>query len=182
MIEWKVITVLYIFFLYLLSIDRPNTKTSRSIKIFTYIFIPLILVSIFFVNIFNAYSYPGATVHFNDVFNPMSQVFNGASILVDLSSIYGLYPHFLNPIFNLVGLSVLSYSIIMSGFICLSYLCIFLLIRKAVANSLLVCLGFFSLIFYHKFFVGVYIGGGGGFDPYFKFGPIFPKTESWDQT
>ena len=109
----------------------------------------------------------------------MAQVFNGASILVDLSSIYGLYPHFLNPIFNLVGLSVLSYSIIMSGFICLSYLCIFLLIRKAVANSLLVCLGFFSLIFYHKFFVGVYIGGGGGFDPYFQYDPIriiFPSV------
>ena len=48
------------------------------------------------------------TSSFNAVFHAVAQVFNGKGLLVDLPHQYGLYPHFLVPLFRLTGLSVLG--------------------------------------------------------------------------
>ena len=52
--------------------------------------------------------------HFNVVFFPVVQVYQGKALLINCSSQYGLYPQLLLPLFCLVGLSVLSFTVVMA--------------------------------------------------------------------
>jgi len=45
------------------------------------------------------------------VFNPIIQVFNGGTVLIDVKSQYGMYPHFFEPILRISGISITTISI-----------------------------------------------------------------------
>ena len=50
-------------------------------------------------------------LHFLAVFGPVQRVFMGGKLLVNVNSEYGLFPLFLKPVFRLVGLSVLNFTL-----------------------------------------------------------------------
>jgi len=54
-------------------------------------------------------------MHFGAVFNSVAEVFSGKFLLVDIINQYGLYPFFLNPLFKLTGLSVISFTLLMAA-------------------------------------------------------------------
>lgn len=74
--------------------------------------------------------------HFEPVFYPISQVMGGKTLLADLPSQYGLYPEILKPVFSIIPLSVLNFTVIMSllqivGLLALLWVC-FQLVRNNV--------------------------------------------------
>jgi hypothetical protein len=151
------------------------TKKETFNKIFSLIFgiVSLILIGmLFFMTIFNKNGYSGWLVHLDAVFYSVSQVFAGKSLLVDFNNQYGLYPHFLEPIFQIIGLTVLNFSIIMSTLTAISFILIFLFLKKTVSNNVISFLGFTSVVFF-----GLLILRLDSFDEYFQYMPlrvIFP--------
>lgn len=93
------------------------------------------------------------SVHFPAVFQPVWEVFNGRALLCDLANQYGLYPHFLVPLFKLTGLSVLKFSVTFTTLAALSYGFMFLALRREIANRALLMWSFCLLVFLH-FFLG----------------------------
>ncbi len=84
---------------------------------FLYLLYGAIFISVFPFQIQNAAMVTDAgpwTVHFEAVFYVVSQVLNGKTLLVDLPAQYGLYAEILKPFFMFTGLSVLSFTAIMS--------------------------------------------------------------------
>lgn len=86
------------------------------------------------------------TVNFGVVFHPMVQVFLGKQLLVDFPHQYGMYPQFLAPLFRLIGLSVLKFTVVMGLLLALAYWLIYRFLRNATANPLVAALGFSGLI------------------------------------
>lgn len=86
--------------------------------------------------------------HLNPVFYPISQIVAGKSLLVNVTSLYGLFPVFLAPIFMITGLSLLKFSLVMAIILCVSYLLLFAFMRKAISNYALLYSGFLGIVFY----------------------------------
>jgi hypothetical protein len=127
------------------------TKKETYNKYFSLVFgiASLILIGMLFsMTIFNKNGYSGWLVHFDAFFYSVTQVFAGKTLLVDFYNQYGLYPHFLEPIFHIIGLSVLNFSIVMSILTALSYILIFLFLKKTVSNNVISFLGFTSVVFF----------------------------------
>lgn len=143
---------------------------NKAIKIFIYLFCSLLIIITALINIFplssnallNDLSVP---FHLDPVFYPMAQVMAGKTMLVNLPGLYGLYPVFLEPIFKLIGLSVLSFTSVMGIILGFSYLFIFLFLRKIIKNDIILWLGFSTIIFY-------FLENGGNPNPYFQYSPI----------
>ena len=85
-------------------------------------------------------------VSFGAVFHTMVQVFLGRQILVDFPHQYGMYPQFLVPLFRLVGLSVLKYTVVMGLLQAFAFWLIYRFLRKATANPVVAALGFSGLV------------------------------------
>ena len=83
---------------------------------------------------------------FEAVFHPMVQVFLGKQLLVDFPHQYGMYPQFLVPLFRLIGLSVLKFTVVMGLLQAFAYWLIYRFLRNATANPLVAALGFCGLI------------------------------------
>lgn len=109
----------------------------------------LCLLLIAYMTAVNLFSLPfWKTDHFEAVFYPIVQLFKGVVLGVDgFTGTYGFYPYFLNPIFKITGLSVLTCSIVFCIIMVLSYLLILLFLKKTVNNKFLILLGFASVIF-----------------------------------
>lgn len=73
--------------------------------------------------------------HADAVFYAMAQVMAGKTLLVDLPSQYGLYPELLRPIFKLMGLSVLSFSVLCSVLQLFSLASIYLVLTRVVRDN-----------------------------------------------
>ncbi len=94
--------------------------------------------------------------HFEAVFYAMSQVYNGASILVDLTSQYGLYPHFLEPVFRAMGgLSVWKFQFIMSVLIAAAWISFYYFLKSIIRNRLILFMSFIAVFFFT--FVNFYV-------------------------
>lgn len=111
----------------------------------------------------------GGTVayHFEAVFYSVSQVVQGRTLLVDLYNQYGLYPHFLEPIFRLFGISTVLFTLVMGV---LSGAALFLLyssLRKTMKQEVFAFLGM-TLVFIHNYSPA----STPVFDPYFQNSPI----------
>ncbi len=107
--------------------------------------------------------------NFNAVYYSMTQVYSGLPMLVDgFSNTYGLYPHFLNLIFQVIGLSVYKFTLVMGIFIGLSFAANFYSLKQYVSNKVILFLGMLTVIFFpflnFKF--------GQNFDCNFAFYPI----------
>jgi hypothetical protein len=102
---------------------------------------------VFLAHVFDEHAVYASHVHFIPVYNAMVQVQQGKAILIDMVSQYGLYPHFLTPIFALVGLSVLKFTVVLGLLTALSFGALWVVLREAIPRQSVACLGFLSLIF-----------------------------------
>lgn len=89
---------------------------------------------------------------FNAVFHAVVQVFLGKELLVDLSHQYGLYPHIIEPVMKISGLSVLSFSILMSALNLVSVICIYCFMNCSIKSRIISATAFISLLYYCYFF------------------------------
>jgi len=106
---------------------------------------------------------------FEAVYYSMTQVYAGSPMLVDgFTNTYGLYPHFLNPLFQMIGLSVLKFSAVMAVLVALSFLFNFYVLQRFVANKLILFLGFMTVIFFPYLDSRLVTA----FDPFFALFPI----------
>ena len=133
----------------------------------------IILVSI--ATVFNEADpfVPGG--HFLAYFDSVVQVFLGKTLLVDMAPQYGLYALLLKPLFKVIGLSVLNFTLVMAGLKALAYLSIFLLLRRATRSKLIAFIGFGTIIFFTCTLGVVSIGT----DPFFQYDPhrlVFPAV------
>lgn len=143
-------------------------KYNRIIKIPIYLFAGLLIIIISVSSIFgiNSKIFNNAG-HFDPLLYPMAQVMSGKTILVNLTSLYGFSPVFLEGIFKLTGLGVLSFTTVMALLIGLCYLFIFIFLRRLIKNDIILLLGFSTVIFY-------FLERGTGDTPaiYFQYFPI----------
>jgi hypothetical protein len=103
------------------------------------------------------------------VYYPVVQVFHGAELLTDgFTDTYGLYPHFLLPLFRLTGLSFATFSATMAVLTVACFSLLFLVLWRFIANRLLLLWTFSSVVFY----VYCYARTVSPFDPYFANIPI----------
>jgi len=127
----------------------------------------ILIGMLLFMTIFNKNQYYGGLAHFDASFYSVTQVFAGKTLIVDFTNQYGLYPHFIEPIFHLIGLTVLNFSIVMSLLTAISFILIFLFLRKTVSNNVISFLGFASVVFFCLLMLRLYF-----FDAYLQYWPI----------
>jgi Concanavalin A-like lectin/glucanases superfamily len=112
-------------------------------------------------------SYTGHT-HFNAVFFPVVQVYEGKALLINCASQYGLYPHLLQPLFGLTGLTILSFTLVMGLLTAGSYAALWAFLARACENKSAAFVGFAALLFNGWFsFIR-----RSGLDLYFLYFPI----------
>lgn len=145
-------------------------KYDNLIKNLVYIFSGLLMVVVFFISVININVVSFTDIHSivghaNPIFYPISQVMAGKTLLVNLSSQYGLYPIFLEPVFKWFGLSILSVTALMGVLLSLSFLFIFLFLRRLVKNNIILLLGFSTIVIY-------LLDGSANPYPYFQYWPI----------
>ena len=86
---------------------------------------------------------------FNVVFYSSTQVNSGSQLLVDdFTNTYGLYPHFIQPFFNLFGLSVSHFTLVMSSLVVFTFIATLLFLYTTVKDKLLVLFGFSTCIYF----------------------------------
>jgi hypothetical protein len=82
------------------------------------------------------------------VYYSMTQVYAGVPLLVGhFTNTYGLYPHFLNLIFQITGLSVFKFSLVMGLMIGLGFILNFYCLKQFVRNNIILLFGMISVIF-----------------------------------
>ena len=126
---------------------------------------------VFFMVLFDLDSIQYWAYHLNAVIYPLAQVMAGKTLLVDCIPLYGMYPHFLQPLFVLIPLSVYSFTVVM-GFlllICLASLWLFL--RSMVKNDFVFLAGFLAAVFYSYAGTKILLSQVRP-EPYFQYAPI----------
>ncbi len=106
---------------------------------------------------------------FNAVYYSVTQVYAGVPMLVDgFTNTYGLYPHFLNVIFKLTGLSVTTFSMVMAILVVTCFSFNFYVLKQFTGNKIILFLGFLTVIFFPYLDSKILTE----FDPYFAIFPI----------
>ncbi len=106
---------------------------------------------------------------FGAVFHSVVQVYLGKELLIDLVHQYGLYPHFIEPVFRIVGLTVFKFTFFMGVLMAVSLVPVLVFMRKITNSRIIGLLGFMALIHF------CYMHGKvlkGNFDPFFQYHPI----------
>ena len=138
--------------IFYLGIRLRNWETQKNYKnIVTGVsvgFLVIILFMIFRINIFEfPYTFENQ-YDFNAVYYSMTQVYSGSAMLVNnFTNTYGLYPHFLAPIFAVIGLNVYKFTVVISLLIITTFVCNFLFLRKFVNNQVIWFLGCCAVLF-----------------------------------
>jgi hypothetical protein len=116
-----------------------------------------------------------ATAHMEPVLFPVIQVLNGRTILVDTQSVYGLFPHFLEPIFRLVPLSISNFSLVMAGLLLLTLFSIYRFLRLATPGPLTATIAFLGYLF------GPFTALNAGYPHYqcYPLRTVFPALVLW---
>ncbi len=121
--------------------------------------------------------------HFAAVFNSVVQVDFGKALLVDCRGQYGLYPHLLQPIFAVTGLSVVSFTLVMALLLGVAYIALWSVTNQAIQNRLIAFFGFLALVFTSWFYLRFSKDGQFQWvDFYFQYHPIrflFPALLVW---
>jgi len=140
--------LIYNYLLYKTNKDIFTSERARNIiNLLFNTFYSLIIIFSFIISMIS-FPPPWEVGHFNTVFYSMVQVFNGIPMLINgFTNTYGLYPHFLNPIFKLIGLNTLNFSLLMGLLLVYSYIMILFFLKNAVNNKLLMFMGFSSFVF-----------------------------------
>jgi hypothetical protein len=119
----------------------------KSVLLFLKLLGLLAVVAVFslgIVNLFDGY----LPLDLDPVIYPQIQVLSGKNLLAPVTSFYGLYAFFLQPIFKLIGFSVLKFSLVMSSLMLLSFWFLKKMLRRAVENTTIYLLGFLAIVFY----------------------------------
>ena len=127
---------------------------------------------IILILIINTFSFPQNLANaydFSAVYYSMVQVFSGTPLLVDnFSNTYGLYPHFLVPIFKVIGLDIANFSFVMALLTSFSFLLLLIFLRRHIRSTAILMLCFTSFAFYSHFYSKIVAP----FDAYFAGQPI----------
>ena len=108
-----------------------------------------VVLAIVLMNIFSLPYSVDNTIDFNAVYYSMTQVYAGVPMLVNgFTNTYGLYPHFLNPLFQLIGLNIFKFTLVLSLLLGLCFVLNFLALRKFVRNQFILFLGFATMLFF----------------------------------
>ena len=113
--------------------------------------------------------------HFIAYFDSVVQVYLGKALLVNDSALYGLYALLLKPIFQLIGLSVFNFTLVMGILKGLAFMSLLSLLRFATKNRWISFAGFATIVFYLRFRVPLDVTK----DAYFQYNPhriIFPAV------
>lgn len=147
--------------------NRPGY--SRLANYAGYFIVTLLLVAVFIMNTYEfPYTYENG-FDFDTVYYSMTQVYAGSPMLVDdFTNTYGLYPHFLNPVFQVIGLSILKFSGVMALLVVMSFVLNFLVLRRLVADKIILFLGFLTVLFFPYLDSKMAVN----FDSYFAMYPI----------
>lgn len=105
--------------------------------------------------------------HFEAVFYPLSQVMQGKSLLIDFQNQYGLYPHFLEPIFRVFEPSATTFSLTMGLLSGTTLLLLYAALRRTLSHGLFAFLGIVVFFVYARL-----LPPAVPFDPYFQNMPI----------
>jgi hypothetical protein len=122
-----------------------------------------------------------ASIHLQVLMSPFVQVMQDDTLLVDLPSQYGLFPQLLAPIFHVTGLSILSFTIVMSLLSSISLLLIYLTMRRLVTNPVLLLLGLSALVSLVCFW-GLFLGSVFGVDLWDSMSRVSTPTFSIGQS
>lgn len=139
--------------LFLYGFRQRNMDTSASFKISVniigYTTTAFLIVAIVAMNTIHFPYTDENKFDFAAVYYAATQVFSGQPMLVDgFIDTYGLYPHFLLPLFRITGLSVLTFSLTMSLLLGLSFILNLWIMRKLIKDTTLFFLGFCTLVFF----------------------------------
>jgi hypothetical protein len=157
--------------LFLFRVFEPQWKISFSGKTIEKTMAIALLVIIFLFGIFTELR---ANIHFIALFSSVVQVHLGKVLLGDFQNLYGLYPHFLAPIFKIIGLSVFKFTLVTSFLLVTSYFLLWMTLRRVVKLSWLATLGLFAL-FSNHWFMFLLLNRreySGNYDPYLQYYPL----------
>lgn len=107
--------------------------------------------------------------HFSHLFEHIAYVYLGSGELINTFGTYGLFAHFLEPVFRLIGISVFEYTIIMTILVIVTFGLLTAFLWKMVRNKMLVLLGICTILYYNYLSC---IFPGKSPDPYFQYYPI----------
>lgn len=132
-------TLFYLFFF--------EKKSTYLINYFFSIIIWYVFILIFCTNILPLRpDFPGLT--FDPVLYPVSQVFAGKNLLVNLTCLYGLFPFFVTPLFTIVGLSTINFSIFLATLVCISLFFILRFLKLIIKDRSIYLMGFLFVVYY----------------------------------
>lgn len=150
--------LLFLISLFLIFIIELAFTDNMRRTINTIIGLALFIISVYLITvisssvIFNRY-YVSEQLIFTDSFNALfysvAQVYQGKALLINFTNQYGLYPHFLEPIFKLIGLKVYTFTIVMAALMFTSYACILVFLYLVTKNKVIAVTGLISMIFYN---------------------------------
>lgn len=146
-----IVPLLGLLFLY--GMKRKNLDESKYFnRVISFIAYPVFAYTIIAIVLMHAFSYPHTDENkfdFNSVYYSMTQVYAGVPLLVNkYMDIYGLYPHFLNPLFQIIGLNIFKFSLVMALILGAAFVLNYLFLRLFVRNRLILFLGFASVVFF----------------------------------
>jgi len=105
--------------------------------------------------------------HFNVIFHSMVQVCHGKELLVDFVHQYGLYPHFLAPLFRVIPLGVFSFSVLMGILAVASFALIAGALLTIATSRVIALIGLLAIV------SGGYVTKVlANYDPYFQYVPL----------
>jgi hypothetical protein len=105
--------------------------------------------------------------HLDPVIYPLAQVRAGKTLLVDCAPLYGLYPHFLQPLFSFIPLTVYYFTVVMAFLLVISLIAQWLFLRSLATNNVTLLCGIVAIPFFaHSTLRTV------DAEPYFQYWPI----------
>ncbi len=141
------------------------------VNIICYIFILLISLNSL-CDLYNFNNDLHFGTHFGTVFYAISQVFSGKVLLVDFIHQYGLYPHFLEPLLKITGLTPFKFTIIMGILNGISFFYLYKFLREVTENKIIASLGFLTMIWYNYFLGYFFQIKFFYYDPFFQYHPV----------
>ena len=158
--------------------QKIGKNTAMTLERFLLFFIPGFIFLFCWVPAGDALYHHG---HFNVMFYPMVQVFLGKVLLTDFSALYGLFPHFLAPVFKVIGLDGLRFTIVLGVLAAFSFFLLYRFLLQLCSHRWVAHLGFGACLYFCYFGVKNHIADSGDFrkltegllmDPYFAYWPL----------
>ena len=145
------VSFLLLFYLFVVKVlQNVGSKVYKIVSsLILFVFAGIILIQIFSMMHFDLPLNWENQYDFNAVYYSVTQVNAGSQLFVDdFTNTYGLYPHFIQPLFNIFGLSVSHFTFIMSLLVVFVFLATLLFLYTTVQDKLLVLLGFGSCLYF----------------------------------